>query len=172
MAGMIGLGRVYDLGSAVVPVDLSGGAVTGKRIHLSRASALAVVVFKGAASTGTDPAFTFGAYAASSGGSKSAAYTGPTSMYKKSAATLAGTESWSKVAVTPSSNVVTLTGEQGNQGIYVFEILGSQLPDGNPYFEVDSSDAGSVAQLGGVFYLLHDLTVQRTPANLAAQNAA
>lgn len=172
MAGMIALGRTFDLGSAVTPHDLSGGANTGKRIHVSRASGLAVVVFKGAGSTATDPAFTFNVYKASSGGSAAAAYTGPTSMYVKAAATLAGTETWTKTAVTPSSNVVTLTGEQGHEGIYVFEILGSQLPDGYAYYEVDSSDAGTVAQLGGVLYILHDLTVQRTPANLAAQNAA
>lgn len=172
MAGQLGLGRVFDLGSAVKPVDLSGGAQTGKRIHLSRSSAVSVVVFKGAASGGTDPAFTFNVYKVSSSGSAAATYTGPTSMYQKAAATLAGTEVWSKVAVTPSSNVVTLTGEQGHEGIYVFEIYGSQLPDGYAFLEVDSSDAGTVAQLGGVMYILHDLTVQRTPANLAAQNAA
>lgn len=170
MAGMLALGRAFDFGNAVVPVDLSAAAVTGKRVHLSNCSALSVVVYKGAASAGTDPAFTFKCYAASSGGSGAAAYTGPTSMYKKSAATLAGTEAWSLVAVVPSSNVVTLTGEQGNQGIYVFTIYGSQLPDGFPYFQVDSSKAGTVAQLGGVTYIKHDLTVQRTPANLPSQN--
>lgn len=178
MAGMLGLGRVFDLGAAVTPHDLSGGAVTGKRIHLDNCSALTVVVYKGAASTGTDPAFTFGAYAASSGGSKSTAYTGPTSAYVKAAATLAGTETWAAKTVKSSggdyalsSNIVTLTGEEGNEGIYVFEVYGSQLPDGYPYFEVDSSDAGTVAQLGGVLYIKHDLTVQRTPTNLPAQNS-
>lgn len=171
MSGMLGLGRAYDLGIAVVPVDLSGGAVTGKRIHLSRASGVSVVLFKGAASSGTDPALTFNAYAAASGGSASASYTGPTLMYKKSAATYTGAQTWSKVSVTPSSNVVTIASENGNQGLYLFDIYGTQLPDGFPFLEVDTADAGSVAQLGGILYILHDLTVQRTPANLAAQTA-
>lgn len=167
MAGMIGLGRLFDLGNAVVPVDISAGAQTGKRVRLSRASACAVVLFKGAASSGTDPALTFNVYAAASGGSASTAYTGPTTMYQKAGATLANTETWTKVSVTPSSNVVTLTGEQGHQGIYVFEILGSQLPDGYSFLEVDTGDAGTIAQLAGVLYILHDLTVQRSVTNLA-----
>jgi hypothetical protein len=168
---MEALGRLDDLSIAVAPVDLSGGANTGKRVSLKNCSGVQVVVVKGAASTGTDPAFTFKEANADTSGTSQAMASPPAYFYKKSAAALAGTEAWAKVTASFSSGVVTLTGEEGNQGIYVFDVLSEDLSAGFDYLEVDSSDAGSVAQLGTVFYLLHDLSTQRDPANLAAASA-
>ena len=54
--------------------------------------------------------------------------------------------------------------------MYAFEIFCSQLPDGYDYLEVDTAKAGTGGQIGSVLYVPHDLTVQRTPANLASQN--
>lgn len=165
---MEALGRLNDVSIAVAPVDLSGGAVTGKRVSLKNCTGVQVVIIKGAASSGTDPAFTFKEATADTGGTSQAMASPPGYFYQKSAATLAGTETWSKVTATFSSGVVTLTGEEGNQGIYVFDVLADTLSAGFGYLEVDSSDAGAVAQLGTVLYLPHDLDVQRDPANLAA----
>lgn len=168
MAGQEGLGRLYDLSVADAVLDLSAGPTTGKLVSMRNFTGLAVVVYKGAASAGTDPGFTFKESQDSSGTGKQAMATPPTHFYKKSAASLAGTETWTKVACTASSGSITLTGEEGNQGIYVFEIMVSQLSDGFPYVSVDANDAGTVAQLGGVLYLLHDPEQQHTPANLKA----
>ena len=59
MSGIEALGRLVDYSVGVAPVDLSGGAQTGKRISLKNTSGVQVVIFKGAASSGTDPMFTF-----------------------------------------------------------------------------------------------------------------
>lgn len=168
MSGIEALGRLDDFSIAVAPVDLSGGANTGKRVSLKNCTGIQVVIIKGAASSGTDPAFTFKEATADTGGTSQAMATPPGYFYKKSAATLAGTETWSKVTASFSSGVITLTGEEGNQGIYVFDVLSEDLSAGFSYLEVDNSDAGSVAQLGTVLYIAHDLLAQRDPANLAA----
>jgi hypothetical protein len=171
MAGMEATGRTVDFSVAVAPVDLSAGAVTGKRCAVKRASGLMVVIFKGAASSGTDPAFTFKEATADTGGTSQNMANPPAYFWKKSAATLAGSETWSQVTASYSSGVVTLTGEEGNQGIYVFDILSEDLSAGFEYVEVDASKAGSVAQLGGVLFIPHDLLSQRSPANLPALSA-
>jgi hypothetical protein len=171
MAGIEALGRLNDFSIAVAPVDLSGGANTGKRVSLKNCVGMQVVIIKGAASTGTDPAFTFKEATADTSGTSQNMATPPAYFYKKSAAALAGTEVWTKVTAVYSTGVITLTGEQGNQGIYVFDVLSEDLSAGFGYIEVDSSDAGSVAQLGTVLYIAHDLSTQRDAANLAALSA-
>lgn len=168
MAGMEALGRLVDFSVGVAPVDLSAAAVTGKRISMKRASGLMVVIFKGAASSGTDPAFTFKEATADTGGTSQAMANPPAYYWEKTAAALAGSETWSQVTATYSSGAVTLTSQQGDQGIYVFDILSEDLSAGFSYVEVDAAKAGSVAQIGGVLLIPHDLLSQRSPANLAA----
>lgn len=171
MAGIEALGRTADFSVAVAPVDLSAAAVTGKRVSLKNCVGVQVVIFKGAASSGTDPAFTFKEATADTGGTSQDMATPPAYFWKKTAATLAGTEQWVQVTASYSSGVLTLTGEEGNQGIYVFDILAEDLSAGFDYIEVDASKAGTVAQVGGVLYVLHDLAVQRFPSNLAAASS-
>jgi hypothetical protein len=55
-----------------------------------------------------------------------------------------------------------------HQQILVIPVLGTSLSDGYSYVSLDVADVGTNAQLGGVLYLLHDLTAGRAPANLAA----
>lgn len=168
MAGMEALGRLADFSCAIAPVDLSAAAVTGKRVAVKRASGLMVVIFKGAASSGTDPEFTFREATADSGGTIQNMASPPAYYWQKTAAALAGSETWTQVAATYTSGSVTLTGEEGNQGIFVFDILSEDLSAGFDFIEVDSVKAGTVAQLGAVLYIPHDLLSQRSPANLAA----
>lgn len=170
MAGMEGLGRLFDLSLAVAPVDLSGGAKTGIRQSLKNASGCTVVVFKAAGAAGnTDPAFTIKSYDAATNGNSDTTTVKVDHYYKKSGTSYDGTQAWSKVSIT-STATPTLSSEGSSAGVYAFEIFASQMPDGYPYLEVDSSDAGTGAQIGGVLYIPHDLEVQRTPANLATQN--
>lgn len=162
---MYKLGYTFDLSPAIVPVDLSGGAQTGKRVNLRNAQSVNVVVFKGLESGTDDPVLTLQQHKVSSSGT-------PANLlvdhyWKKSAVSLAGTETWTKVTQA-ASQTVTLTSEAANQGIYVIEINTKDLTDGYDYVSVNTADAGSTAQLGCVFYVLADLTVRRDPANLRA----
>lgn len=168
MAGMEALGRLDDFSVGIAPVDLSAAAVTGKRVSVKRQSGLQVVLFKGAASSGTDPVFTFKEATADSGGTSQNMATPPGYWWQKAGATLAGTETWSQVTATYSSGAQTLTGEQGHQGIYVWDILSEDLSAGFSFIEVDVAKAGTVAQLGALLFIPHDLLAQRLPSNLAA----
>ncbi len=170
MAGMEGLGRLYDLSLAVAPVDLSSAGVTGKRLSMKPGTGVAVVVFKAAGAAGnTDPQLTFTSHDAASGGNTDSTTVVVDHYYKKSATSYDGSQTWTKVAITATATP-TLSGEGSSGGVYVVEVIAAQLPDGYPYLEVDTAKAGTGAQIGGVFYALHDLEVQRTPANLASQN--
>lgn len=171
MAGMEALGRLADLSVGIAPVDLSAAAVTGKRVAVKRASGLMVVLFKGAASTGTDPAVTFKEATAATGGTSQNMANPPGYYWQKTAAALAGTETWSQVTASYSSGAQTLTGQQGNQGIFVWDILSEDLSAGFSFIEVDAAKAGTVAQLGALLFIPHDLLSQRLPSLLAAANS-
>lgn len=174
MAGMEALGRLVDFSDAIAPVDLSAGASTAKRVSVKRNSGLMVVLFKGAASSGTDPVITFKESTAFTSGTTQNMATPPAYFWQKAGATLAGSETWTQV-LTPSSSyssgALTLTGEQGHQGIYVWDILSEDLSAGYAYIEADIAKAGTVAQLGGLLYIPHDLLSQRFPSSLAAASA-
>jgi len=171
MAGMEGLGRLFDTSVGIVPVDLSTGANTGFRVSMRNASCMTVLVFKAAAASGTgDPALTIKSWNAATGGSSDTTTVTTDHYYKKAASTYAITTAWTKVSITATATP-TLSSEAGNAGIYAFEILAAQLPDGYPFLEVDIAKAGTVAELGGVLYLPHDLQQGgRTPANLPTQS--
>jgi len=168
MAGMEALGREVDFSVGIAPVDLSGAANTGKRVSMKRNSGLMVVIFKGAASSGTDPVVTFKEANAFTSGTSQNMASPPAYYWQKSAATLAGSETWTQVTATYSSGAVTLTSQEGDQGIYVFDILSEDLSAGFDFIECDIAKAGTVAQLGAVLYITHDLLSERSPANLAA----
>lgn len=163
---MRALGRNYDLQGAIIDVDLSAGANTGKRISLADARHLDIVVYKGLEAGTDDPVLTILQWKVNTGGS-SANLATIDHYWKKSAVTYAGTEQWALVTQA-ASQTVTLTSEAANQGLYVIEIEADDLSDGYKYVSVNTADAGSTAQLGGVFYILSDLEIQRKPSNLRA----
>lgn len=70
-----------------------------------------------------------------------------------------GTAAWVK-SVQAASNAVTIS-----SGTVAFYLGGTELPDGKKYVKCTASSAGLV------FAVFHDLTVQRTPANLAILSA-
>ena len=168
MSGMEALGRLADFSAGFAPVDLSAAAVTGKRVSMKRQSGLMVVLFKAAATAGVDPGLTFLEATADTGGTSQAMATPPAYFWKKSAAALTGAETWTQVAASYTSGTQTLTGEEGNQGIYVWDILSEDLSAGFDFVEVDAVKAGTVAQLGALLFIPHDLLSQRSPSLLAA----
>lgn len=163
---MEGLGRLFDLEGCIIPVDLSGGATTGKRISLRDATGVAIVLFKGLEAGTDDPVLTFQQHKVNTGGTPANLAT-IDHYYQKSAVTYAGTEAWVK-KTQAASQTVTLTSEAANQGIYVVQVNATSLSDGYHFVSVNIADAGSTAQLGGVFAILYDLNVQRAPASLVA----
>lgn len=167
MAGMEALGRLIDLSVDFVPVDLSGGANTGKLVSLRNCSGVTVVLYKGLEAGTDDPVLTFKESKDSAGTGKQNFAHGIDHYYQKAAVSLVAATTWTKVTQAAAA-AVTLTSQAANQGIYAFEVLASQLTDGFTHLSVDVADAGATAQLGGILYILHDLEIQRTPANLLA----
>lgn len=164
------LGNLFDLSVGVAPVDLSSAASTGKRVSLKNASAITIVLFKAAGTAGDDPTVTLKQHTASSGGT-TANLAIIDHYYLKNATTLAGTETWSRVAQSAAATIADPGGagtSAESQQILALEVRAEQLSDGYSYVSLDVADVGSNAQLGGVLYIVHNLEVKRKPANLAA----
>lgn len=172
---MYELGKGFDLGPVIAPVDLSAAAVTGKRVMARNAQNVNFVVFKGVEAGTDDPVLTFQQFTAVSAGTTSALLIDH--YWVKSAVTLAGTETWTRVNNTSDGNVytpgvntinatVTLTGLAGKQAIVVIEVNTKDLADGNDYCSVNTAKAGTTAQIGGILTVLGDLVTKRSPSNL------
>lgn len=171
---MEALGRVFDLSIGYLNTDLNTSGATGKRVSLQKAQSLTVVAIVPATGGTEDLTFDIQQATASTGGTSNDmdsanGATGIDHYYIKAATTLAGTETWTKVTQTAASEVVVLGATYGaSQCIVAIEINGTQLADGFSYVSVNSPDPGSTARVVSVLYILHDLAVQRKPANLAA----
>jgi hypothetical protein len=136
MAGMEGLGRLVD----VIPI------AAGQGFKFRGASAVLFVC------TGND---TFTLTAASSFAGSYSSPGNVISHYYQRADTN-GTHAWTKQTQAASNAVV-----QSNAGYTTaFEVLTSMIADPNDYLKV------SVGGSGLVTAILHDLVVQRKPANL------
>lgn len=145
MSGMEGLGRVFN----VIPI------AAGRAISLVDAAAVTFVT------TGNDT-FTFtssdtfgGTYNAGS----LSTLVGLVNVYKSSATN--GSAAWVKDNSLISTNTIV----SGGAIATAFTIMGEWLPDGRSYVKL------SVAGAGLVTAILHDLSVQRGPANLAILSA-
>lgn len=169
---MEGLGYRFDIGSQVVPVDGSAGALTGHRIHLKNYDAVAFVVALGAAASGTeDVVLDLQQADAATGGTIQDLDT-IDHYYRKAEAVLDGDETWTKVTQTAASEV-TIAGASfaAQQVIVVIEVSADALADGFEWVSLNVADIGTVARLISVVAVMHNLAVQRAPANLAQPNA-
>lgn len=131
---------MYGLGRAINVIPIAAG----KAFKLRGASAVTFVC------TGND---TFTLTASSTFGGS---YTSPGNIItrKQTCTATDGTAAWVEATQT-ASNAVTIS-----SGTVVFSVLTSQIADPNAYLKV------SVGASGLVTAILHDLTVQRKPANL------
>jgi hypothetical protein len=166
---MEGLGRLFDIGLCLTPVDSQTGANTGKRISMKNATGCTILVNKAAGTANDDPVFTLKQHTAASGGT-SANLATIDHYYLKDEAVLDNDESWVKYTQT-ASQTLTDPGGAGtsaeHQQLLVIEVSASSLSDGYAWISLDLADTGSAgAQLVSAIYILHDLAVQRTPANL------
>jgi hypothetical protein len=147
---MQGLGRVFD-----VVHDASGNMVS-----LKNASAVSFIVkSSGAASLAVVAAKVFGG---STQNWTTANGYGQTSFFWQEAA-VNGTAAWTKQTATWTTNSVALAGTTGYTS--VITIYGSQLADGYCYIQATGTNTTTCIAL------LHDLTVARTPSNLALLGA-
>ena len=150
MAGMQGHGRVFD-----VVHDASGNMFS-----MANASAVTFIVkSSGAASLAVVAAKTFG-------GSTTTWTTGhgfgQTSFFDQQAG-VDGTHAWTKQTATWTTNSVALAATTGYTS--TISIYTSQFADGFQYIQATGTNTTTVIAL------LHDLTVQRTPANLTILGA-
>lgn len=150
MAGMQGLGRVFD-----VVHDASGNMVS-----LKHASSISFVVkSSGAASLAVVAAKTFGG---STTNWTTANGFGQTGFWYQAAA-VNGTAAWTKQTAVWTTNSIALAGTTGYTS--VLTVYASQFADLYDYIQVTGTNTTTVIAL------LHDLTVQRTPPNLAKLGA-
>lgn len=166
---MEALGRLFDFSNGVAPIDLQT-ARTGKLVSLRNASGVAIVVFKGAGTAGDDQTYTLKEHtgSADSTGQNLAVID---HWYVKEETTLDGDEVWVKKTQTAAATVTEADDAEVEQ-ILVIEVDAASLSDGYSHVSLSNDGAGSNAQLGGILYVLHDLTVQRKPTNLAAPQHA
>lgn len=163
---MDALGRVLDIGLAVAPVDSQTAAITGKRIFMGNAAHCVILVNKAAGTANDDPVFDLQQHTASVSGT-TADLDITTYYYVKQEATLDNDESWSKVTQSVASETTGNSTSAESQALYVFEVDAAQLSDGYAWISLDIADTGSAgAQLISAVYILTDLKVQRTPANM------
>lgn len=177
MAGMRGLGRLFDIGLGYAPVDLNtNNGETGKRISMATCTGITVVAIVGAAAGGTDDlVLTFKQHTAYTSGTSNnlAAATvttssGITHYAIKSETLLDNDESWVEVTQSDSATV-TLTGSTyaAVQKMIAVYVSADQLGDGYTHLSVDLSVASlGNAELATWFYIAHDLAAQRKPTNL------
>lgn len=171
---MEALGRLVDIGTGWVPVDLNtADGATGKRIAMSGAESVTFVVFLAVGAT-DDVVLDVQQHTAYVSGTSNdldatavASSVGIDHYYIKSEAILDNDEVWTRVSQTAASEI-TLTGATygDKQNIVVIEVNASQMGDGYTHLSLVASSTTSTAHLGACLYLLHGLRYQRRPAKL------
>lgn len=171
---MEALGRLFDIGTGWVPVDLdTANGATGKRIAMSGADAITFVVFLAVGAT-DDVVLDLQQHTAYVSGTSNdldaaavASSTGVDHFYIKSEATLDNDEAWALVEQTAASEI-TLTGATygDKQCIVVIEVDAAQLGDGYTHLSLNAATTTSTAHLGACLYFTHELRYKRKPVNL------
>lgn len=174
MAGMEGLGRLFDIGLAVAPVDIdTANAATGKRIDMSHATGVTILVATGVGGA-EDLVFDVQQHTASVSGTSAdldatgnSTSTGVDHYYIKAETALDNDESWVKVTQTAASEVTVAGATYGAmQKLVAIYVAADQLADGYRWLSVNVAITTGTAQLLSAVYILHDLSRQRGPANL------
>lgn len=160
---MEALGRLFDVAQIVAPVDINGAGATGNRVHLKNASACTFLVSLAAGANAT--VIDLQEHDAATGGT-SQDLDIVTRCYKKSEATLDADETWTLVTQAAASEVTT---GGALQELWAIEVDAASLSDGFGWVSVNLSDPAA-AEAASVVAILHDLNVQRDPANLVNPN--
>jgi hypothetical protein len=163
---MEALGRLFNIGVIVPPIDLASGAQTGGRVRLRQGTGVAFVYVADAGTAGEDVDLDIQQHTAASGGTP-ADLDVVTRWFSKRETTLDNDEAWTKSTQAAASEVDLGDDEGENQVLAVVEVSANQLTDGYEWVSVNTTDAGATAgKLGCVLAIVYDLSVQRTPENL------
>lgn len=163
--GMKALGRLFDIGVGVVPVDIdTANAATGKRIWMGDCSGITVVAFTGVGGA-DDLVFTNREHTAYTSGT-SRDLDVVTEYHIKAETALDNDESWVKVSQSAGDLTVVGATYGAQQKLVAWYVGADQLSDDCAWFSVDAAITTATAQLFGLLYLKHDLLSQRAPANL------
>ncbi len=172
MAGMEGLGRLFNIGNAVQPVDINtSDAATGLKLSMVNCSGVTIVAITNAGGA-DDLTFDIQQHTAYTGGSSNDmdatnGATGIDHYYIKAETTNDGDEAWVKVTQTVASEVVVVGATYGAmQKLVAIYVGADQLADGYTHISVNVACTTSTAQLLAVLYITHDLKTQRKPENL------
>lgn len=160
-----GLGRLYDIGLALAPVDLATAGATGKRISLQDCGGVDIVLIYGAGTSGDNPVPSLQQHTAASGGTTANLAT-MTTIYRKSETTLDNDEAWQETTQAAAAIMTAVSGEDVKQKIYVIHVPATALSDGYTHISVNQADLSNNAQLAAFIYLKIDLQVQRRPTRL------
>ena len=162
---MLGLGRSYDIGLALAPVDLATAGATGKRISMQDCGGIDLVLVYAAGTDGDDPVPALEQFTAASGGTTADLAIMDT-IYRKAETTLDNDESWVKTTQTAAAIMTAVADDAQKQKIYVIHVPAAALTAGYTHIAVKQADLSNNAQLACFLYLKVDLKAQRTPANL------
>lgn len=167
------LGRLFDLGIAVAPVDFNtADTATTARISMAGHSgvALALVTGVGGADTITvdfqqHTAYTSGTTADLDASAVSTS-SGLDHSYIKAETTLDGDEAWVKLTQSVASEQTIDGATYGAmQKLVVYQVGADQLGDGYTHLSAVITATTSTAQLIAALWIPYDLHVQRAPVN-------
>ncbi len=162
---MLGLGRLYDIGAALAPVDLATAGMTGKRISMYDCGGIDIVLFYGAGTDGDDPVPSLQQHTAYTGGTTASLAVMDT-IYRKAETALDNDEIWAETTQTAAAIMTAVADDAQKQKIYVIHVPATALADGYTHISVNQADLGSNAQLAAALYLKVDLQHQRKPTLL------
>lgn len=169
-----GLGRLFNVGIGWAPVDIdTANAATGKRCAMQYAAGVTFLVFTGVGGA-EDLVLDVQQHTAYTGGTSAdldstavATSTGVTQWYIKAETALDNDEAWVKVTQSEASECTVVGATYGTQQkLVAIYVSAAQLGDGYSHVSLNAAITTGTAQLTACLYLLHDLSVQRTPANL------
>jgi hypothetical protein len=165
---MDGLGRLFDISAGFTAItDLGAAATTGIRFNMAGVPAVTVAIVKNLGTAGQDPTFTLYEHTAYTGGTSTALAVVDTFYSKTDTSAFDGSETWTKTTQTAASTITNAAWAEADL-LLVFTVEAASLSDGYTHISVDVADTGAATaeQWAMVLFIPHDLTVQRTPANL------
>lgn len=165
MALGTGLGRLYDIGLALAPVDLATAGATGTRISLTDCGGVDLVLVYGAGTDGDDPVPSLQQHTAYTGGTTTTLAVMDT-IFRKAETTLDNDETWAETTQTAAAIMTAVADDAQKQKIYVIHVASASLADGYTHVSVNQADLSNNAQLAAFLYLKIDLAVSRNPTRL------
>ncbi len=165
---MEALGRLFDVG-LICPPAATNGAVTGQRVHMHNAGGVTFLLIGGVASGGDDLQVDVQQHTVGTGGTP-ADLDVVTRYHYKSAVAMTNAETWTTVTQAAASEIAVSAAANTDiqQNILAVYVGQEQLSDGYEWVSLNVPDLGAGDKTLTVIAILHDLRVQRAPANLRA----